>query len=154
MCWKWHQYCWIVVDCTHGVCGLSEEDDRMIPWHNAIHSIVDKSTPPGSNCGAKGSCLLPEDSVPTKGVGSSEVQSHRKLKGESCVWELPGWNWMTYRGMFLPWCLLHTLFPGARPDQGCWFWPWVCETAMENTATCCIHVAEKGGNEAICCESI
>ena len=49
---------WIIA-----ICSLSGEDDgTTIPWHNGIHCTVDNSTPPGSNCGAKGGCLLPEDS--------------------------------------------------------------------------------------------
>lgn len=109
---------WIIA-----ICSLSGEDDRTtIPWHNGIHCTVDNSTPPGSNCGAKGGCLLPEDSVLTK--SSCEVQSYRKLKGGSFFWEL---NCVAYCGMFLPWCLIHVLFPEAWPDQRCWLWPCVCE---------------------------
>lgn len=144
---------WIIA-----ICSLSGEDDgTTIPWHHGIHS-----TPAGSNCGAKGGCLLPEASVLTK--GSSEVQSYGKLKGESFFWELTGLNRVTYCGTFPPWCLIHVFFSGAWPDRVCWLWPWVCELSvcifklenctMENTAIRCIHVMEKEGNEAICYESI
>lgn len=103
------------------ICRLNGEDNGMtILWHNGIHS-VDNPAPPGSSWGAKGSFLLLEQSVLTK--GSAEVQSYKKLQWGSSFWELSGLNWVTYYAKFLPWYSVHAFFPGGWTDQVCWLWP-------------------------------
>lgn len=96
--------------------------------------------------------------------GSSEVQISQETKGRvlslrTVCLELSDLLWHVSPPVFspqaLPWSVARPGVPALAlaARAGCLHMQ-TEELHHGNTATCCIHVVEKGGNKAICCESI